>query len=105
MTARLSHRAALSVVAALLALFASPQGARAGCDNIPGEIDVFRAAQGAITAPFAVPGQTVQVRVRPQLCDASSAGLGQPPACIADSAVRVTVLYQPGAGAPRLSRH
>ena len=26
---------------------------------------MFRAAQGAITAPFAVPGQTLQVRVRP----------------------------------------
>ena len=61
---------------------------------------MFRSAQGAITAPFASPGQTLQVRVRPEVCDASSSGLGAPPACIDDSAVRVTLIFEPRNGAP-----
>src|SRR5262245_14876702 len=74
--------------------------ARAGCDNIPSETALFRAAQGAITAPFAVPGETLQLSVRPQVCDATSVGFGTPPACVADTAIRVTLIYEPGGGAP-----
>ena len=77
-----------------------PGRAQAGCDNIPSETDVFRAAQGSITAPYAVPGQTLQVRVRPEVCDASSVGLGIAPACVDASAVRVTLIYEPRDGAP-----
>lgn len=84
----------------LLSIWFLASRAHAGCDNIPSETDVFRAAQGAITAPFAVPGQTLQVRVRPEVCDASSVGLGAPPACIDESAVRVTLIYEPPDGAP-----
>ncbi len=84
----------------LLSIALLPVHARAGCDNIPSATDVFRSAQGAITAPFAVPGQTLQVRVRPQVCDASSIGLGTPPVCAADSAVRVTLIFEPRNGAP-----
>lgn len=84
----------------LLSVALFPSGARAGCDNIPSETDVFRAAQGSITAPFAIPGQTMQVRVRTAVCDATSVGLGTPPACIDDSAVRVTLIFEPRDGAP-----
>jgi hypothetical protein len=101
MTIRFRDARLAGPLLAVLALVGTPaRDARAGCDNIPGEIDVQRGAQGSITAPFAVPGQTLQVRVRPQVCDGSSAGLGTAPACVADTAVRVTVLYQPGGGGP-----
>jgi hypothetical protein len=92
--------AELLFLAALLALAFPASRAWAGCDNIPGEIDAFRAAQGSITAPFAVPGQTLQVRVRPQVCDSSSVGLGTPPTCSDASSLRVTVIYEPGPGEP-----
>ena len=90
----------VSILLSMLAItFQAPQ-ARAGCDNIPSETDVFRAAQGAITAPFASPGQSLQVRVRPGVCDASSVGLGTPPACIDDAAVRVTLIFEARNGSP-----
>jgi hypothetical protein len=89
----------LSLLSFLSIALSAPR-AQAGCDNIPSETDVFRAAQGAITAPFAVPGQTLQVRVRPGVCDTSSAGLGTPPTCVDESNLRVTVIYEPGGGAP-----
>lgn len=97
---RVRPAAALLPLLSLLAIAFPASQARAGCDNIPSEIDVFRAAQGAISAPFAIPGQTLQVRVRPQVCDAGSVGLGSPPACVDESAVRVTLIYEPGGGAP-----
>ena len=79
--------------------FASPRLALAGCDNVPSAIDEFRAAEGAITAPYAVPGQRLQVRVRPQVCDRASAGLGAAPACLDGAAVRVAVIFAPGGDA------
>jgi hypothetical protein len=79
--------------------------AQAGCDNIPTAIDQFRAAQGAVTAPYATPHQLLQVRVRPQICDKSSLGLSVDPSdlgsvCRTAADVRVTVLFTPGGGAP-----
>ncbi len=91
---------AAAAVLSVFAILVPGSIARAGCDNIPSETDVFRAAQGAITAPFASPGQTMQVRVRPGVCDGSSVGLGTPPACIDDSAVRVTLIFEARNGAP-----
>jgi Tol biopolymer transport system component len=88
------------VVAAILLLALSPRDAHAGCDNIPSEIEQFRAARGTITAPFAIPGQSLQIRVRPDVCDAGSPGLGAAPACIADEELRVTLLFGAEAGAP-----
>lgn len=38
--------------------------------------------------------------MRPEVCDATSPGLGTAPACLGDDAVRVTVLFEPGGGAP-----
>lgn len=87
----------------MVALFFAPiplRDARAGCDNIPSEIEQFRAARGTITAPYAIPGQSMQIRVRPDLCDAASAGLGDAPACVADENLRVTLLFGVGSGAP-----
>jgi hypothetical protein len=84
----------------LLAIALPASRAGAGCDNIPSETDVFRSAQGAISAPFAIPGQTLQVRVRPDVCDVDSVGLGAPPACVDDSAVRVTLIFPAHDGVP-----
>lgn len=84
----------------LLAILMPASRAGAGCDNIPSETDVFRSAQGAISAPFAIPGQTMQVRVRPAICDTTSVGLGTPPSCIDDGDVRITVIFEPRDGVP-----
>lgn len=88
------------MVAAILLLALSPRDARAGCDNIPSEIEQFRAARGTITAPYAIPGQSLQIRVRPEVCDADSPGLGTAPACIADENLRVTLLFGADGSAP-----
>ena len=101
MNVRIAPRATRHGLAAVLLLLALPlRDARAGCDNIPSEIEQFRAAQGAITAPYAIPGQSLQVRVRPDVCDATSLGLGDAPACLADESVRVTLLFGAGADGP-----
>jgi hypothetical protein len=74
--------------------------AQAGCDNIPTAVDLLRGAEGAITAPYAIPGQRLQIRVRPAVCDATSPGFGTPPTCLDASDLRVTVIFTPGDGAP-----
>lgn len=96
------HSTTRSILAAasLLLLVIAPHAARAGCDNIPSEIEQFRATQGTITAPWAIPGQSLQIRVRPELCDADSPGLGAAPACLADEALRITLLFGGTAGTP-----
>lgn len=88
------------LLVSLLAVLLPASRAGAGCDNIPSETDVFRSAQGAISAPFAIPGQAMQVRVRPDVCDVDSAGLGAPPACLDDAAVRVTLIFEARDAAP-----
>jgi hypothetical protein len=90
------------VVLILLGLGEVPSWA--ACDNVPTAIDEFRAAQGAITSPFAQPGDVVQVRVRPTICDSDSSGLHLDPtdptsACRSADAVRVSVVFTPGDGA------
>jgi hypothetical protein len=101
---RLIVRTALRV-GLLGLLVASAQSVQAGCDNIPTAIDESRAAEGAITSPFAQPGQLLQVRVRPQICDDTSLGLNVNPAdatspCRLPEDVRVTLIFTPGNGAP-----
>jgi hypothetical protein len=98
---RFGVRSAASTAAAvaLLALFV-PRPGWAGCDNIPTATGEFRAAVGAITAPYAIPGQLLQIHVRPAVCDGASPGLGTPPACTSDSAVRVTLIFAPADDAP-----
>src|SRR4029079_11619129 len=84
----------------MLVILRGAATAQAGCDNIPSAVDLFRGAEGAITAPYAIPGQRLQVRVRPTVCDSTSPGFGTPPACLDVSELRVTVIFTPGDGAP-----
>lgn len=65
--------------------------AHAGCNLIPGTSKTFNAALGATNRPFAAPGETLEIAVRP--CDAGSLGLT---ANAADHIV--TVLFTPPGG-------
>jgi hypothetical protein len=71
------------------------------CNVIPAATRDFRAATGSANRPFASPGDYVEVRVRPGVCDAESTGYvdldsdGQR----ADDQV-VSVLFVPPQGAP-----
>jgi len=86
-------RRALLLVAAGL-LVAGP--ARAICDVIPGATQDFRATVGSANRPYASPGDFVDLRVRPEVCDQESLGF-QPD----ESDNRVTLIYTPpGTGAP-----
>src|SRR5262245_25300333 len=61
----------LSVVPAIalgIALAAPPR-AHAGCALIPGTEKTFNATLGATNRPFAAPGESIELRLRP--CDAS----------------------------------
>ena len=90
----------LQGISLMLVILRGAVTAQAGCDNIPSAVDLFRGAEGAITAPYAIPGQRLQVRVRPTVCDSTSPGFGTPPACLDASELRVTVIFTPGDGAP-----
>lgn len=70
--------------------------ASASCDLIPQARTSFRAALGSTNRPFAGPGEFVELRVRPGVCDAASAGFG-PVASSQD----VTVLFTPPDGAAK----
>ncbi len=90
-----------------LALFAlTPLTARAGCDVIPGALNQFPSGLGETNTPFASPDQLVQIRVRPQVCDAGSPGLSAPTAsgCLAPDSLRATFVFfdqSPSPTAPR----
>ncbi|HVM95535.1 MAG TPA: hypothetical protein VMT89_04055, partial [Candidatus Acidoferrales bacterium] len=58
---------------------------------IPGTIKTFNSTLGATNRPFAAPGESVEVRVRP--CDVASTGI---PSAVTSSIV--TVLFTPTAG-------
>src|SRR5262245_41757552 len=87
---RLAHFALKVLLLGLAALLAASEPAHAGCNLIPGTAKIFNAASGATNRPFAAPGETVEVRVRP--CDASP-GLGS----LATDHV-VTVVFTPPSG-------
>src|SRR5262245_32086774 len=67
-------RIAASLFAVLVGLLSSTS-ARAMCDVVPGATNVFRGATGSMDRPFAMPGDVVEVRVRPAVCDGESPGL------------------------------
>jgi Tol biopolymer transport system component len=48
--------------------------AHACCNLIPSAEQTFRGALGTVDRPFASPGQIVELRVRPAVCDAASPG-------------------------------
>ncbi len=68
-----------------------PKAAPAACNLIPGTIKTFNSALGATNRPFAGPGESLEVRLRP--CDVSSPGI---PALPAGSVV--TVVFTPPSG-------
>ncbi len=82
----------------------APVAARAGCDVVPGELNIFPGAVGETNTPFASPDQLIQIRVRPQVCDAESAGFASGGGCLAAESVRATFLFfdrSLAGGAPR----
>ncbi len=92
-SAILFFRPRLLAVLATLAL--SADLARAACDVIPGALNEFPSGLGSANTPFAAPDQLIQIRVRPQVCDAESAGLGAPTGtgCIAPESLRATFVF------------
>ncbi len=84
------------VFVALLAWFSvwiSPGRALAACYLIPDTVKSYEGAVGSANRPYASPGETVDLRVRP--CDRDSIGLGR----TADDHV-VTILSRPAGRAP-----
>jgi len=87
-------QALLAVAIFPLAIAMGSHLARSACDAIPGAQNEFRGFEGATSSPFATPGQSFQVRVRPSVCDGASIGLGvAPDACLDTNEVRVTLVY------------
>ena len=83
-------------IAVLTAIFASteialPFPAVAACNLIPGTEKSFESSLGATNRPFAGPGESLDIRVRP--CDQASPGLGANPT---DHVV--TVVFTPPMG-------
>ena len=85
--------AALALVAGLV-VGVGLRPVHAACNLIPGTAKTFNGILGATNRPFAAPGESLEVRVRP--CDTTSPGLT---ATAADQVV--TVVFTPPAG----SRH
>src|SRR5262245_37063234 len=82
------------MAAGLLAMLAlGPRPAHAACNLIPGASQTFRGALATADRPFASPGQFVELRVRPAVCDGSSPGFALTP----DDYV-VTVFFTPPGG-------
>ncbi len=69
-----------------------PKPVPAACNLIPGTIKTFNSALGATNRPFAAPGESLEVKLRP--CDTGSTGI---PAAPAGSVV--TVVFTPSSGA------
>ncbi len=57
-----------------LLTLAVSQSASAVCNVIPAAMGVFRGGLGATSTPYASPGDRVEVRVRPDVCDGASTG-------------------------------
>jgi cysteine-rich repeat protein len=85
------HDRAGRFVAVLLLLLICPlvpDAALAACNLIPQTVKTFNSTLGATNRPFAAPGESVEVRLRP--CDVGSAGI---PAAAAANVV--TVVFTP----------
>lgn len=59
---------------AACAIALATSDARAMCNVIPAATKDFRAALGSVNRPFAGPGEFVEIRVRPTICDSESTG-------------------------------
>jgi cysteine-rich repeat protein len=84
------------VAAALIGPAAVP-AVHACCNVIPSATTSFRSALGSTDRPFVAPGDFVELRVQPPVCDATSPGFGT----TADAHV-VSVFFTPPAASPRL---
>jgi Tol biopolymer transport system component len=67
--------------------------AAASCNTIPGAIRNFRGALGGLDRPFAAPGDVVELRVRPAICDAEA-----PPLSHITAHSVVTIVFAPPSG-------
>ena len=67
--------------------------ADAACNTIPSAATTFRAALGSTDRPFAGPGDLVELRVRPDVCDGASPGFS----ASADDLV-ASVIFTPPSG-------
>lgn len=61
-------------VLAVCGIALAASDARAMCNVIPAATQDFRAALGSVNRPFAGPGEFVEIRVRPAICDSASTG-------------------------------
>ena len=83
-------RPLLPTLAACLLLVLATTSARAACNLIPQTQPAFRGALGTLDRPYAAPGDFVDVHVRQQLCDETSAGISFDP-----TQSEVTLLFTP----------
>ena len=91
------RRRALVAVVASCILLAAAAGARAACNLIPSASQTFRGTLGSTDRPFAGPGEFVELRIRPQVCDGASLGfLSTNPDQYA-----VTIVFTPPGAGPR----
>ncbi len=77
-------------------LAAAPSVARAGCNLIPTDPDRFQSVIGATNRPFAGPGETLEIAVVSNGCDARSAGVSSREA----ASYVATYVFKPAAGSP-----
>jgi hypothetical protein len=88
------------VAAVLLAALAGR--AEAACNLIPSATQTFRGTLGVTDRPFASPGEIVELRVRPAVCDAASPGF-TPPTPPNLPPYDVTIVFTPpGGGSPNV---
>ena len=80
--------------AAMSPFLSGARSADAGCNLIPGTAKTFNSTLGSTNRPFAAPGETLEVAIRP--CDTASLGLTANPANHV-----VTVLFTPPTGPSR----
>src|SRR5262245_42451737 len=78
----------------VMSAWAGARTARAACNIIPSATKTFRGALGSTDRPFVAPGQFLEVRVQPAVCDAASPGLGTSAA-----AQNVTLVFSSPSGA------
>src|SRR5947199_240404 len=85
----------------VLILLALVRTANAACNLIPSAAQTYRGTLGTTDRPYASPGQIVELRVRPALCDGISSGFVStiPPPIPAP--YDVTIVFTPPEGGPR----
>jgi Tol biopolymer transport system component len=95
----MKHTVVLALLTSLL-LSMPTAVAHACCNLIPSAEQTFRGALGTVDRPFASPGQIVELRVRPAVCDAASLGFSAS-APDPGAAYAVTVVFTPPGSGPR----